>query len=61
MGPTAESPSPRASPRKERFTALFRAEHGYVWGTLRRFGVSERDVEDVSHELFLRVYDKLDD
>lgn len=32
-----------------------------MWGTLRRFGVSERDVEDVSHELFLRVYDKLDD
>jgi RNA polymerase sigma-70 factor (ECF subfamily) len=48
-------------PRKERFTALFRAEYGYVWGTLRRFGVSERDVEDVAHEIFLRVYDKLDD
>lgn len=48
-------------PRKERFTALFRAEYGYVWGTLRRFGVNERDVEDVAHDIFLRVYDKLDD
>lgn len=50
-----------AGPRKEQFTALFRAEYGYVWGTLRRLGVSERDVEDIAHEIFMRVYDKLDD
>ncbi len=48
-------------PRKERFTTLFRSEYGYVWGTLRRFGVSERDVEDIAHETFMRVYAKLDD
>jgi RNA polymerase sigma-70 factor (ECF subfamily) len=50
-----------ASDSRQRFTALFRAEYGYVWGTLRRLGVSERDVEDVAHELFLHVYGKFDD
>lgn len=44
----------------ERFTALFRAEYGYVWGTLRRFGVNARDAEDVAHDVFMRVYGKLD-
>lgn len=47
--------------RKDQFTALFRAEYGYVWGTLRRLGVNERDAEDIAHEIFMRVYDKLDD
>ena len=32
MGADAAS----SGPRKEPFTALFRAEYGYVWGTLRR-------------------------
>ncbi|MDB4993636.1 MAG: polymerase sigma factor RpoE [Myxococcaceae bacterium] len=46
--------------RNARFTALFRAEYGYVWGTLRRFGVNDRDAEDVAHEVFMRIYDKLE-
>lgn len=37
------------------FRAVFDAECGYVWTTLRRLGVAERDVEDVAHETFLRV------
>ncbi len=37
------------------FRAVFDAECGYVWATLRRLGVAERDIEDVAHETFLRV------
>ncbi len=45
--------------RAQAFRAIFQAELGYVWGTLRRLGVSERDAEDVAHDVFLRVYEKL--
>src|SRR5580658_2891468 len=37
------------------FRAVFDAECAYVWTTLRRLGVADRDVEDVTHETFLRV------
>jgi RNA polymerase sigma-70 factor (ECF subfamily) len=37
------------------FRALFEAECAYVWTTLRRLGVAERDVEDVAHDTFVRV------
>lgn len=37
------------------FRAVFDSECAYVWTTLRRLGVAERDVEDVAHETFLRV------
>jgi RNA polymerase sigma-70 factor, ECF subfamily len=37
------------------FRAVFDAECGYMWTTLRRLGVAERDVEDVAHETFMRV------
>jgi RNA polymerase sigma-70 factor, ECF subfamily len=37
------------------FRALFDAECAYVWTTLRRLGVADRDIEDVAHETFLRV------
>lgn len=53
--------TPRGDPAlNERFTALFRSEYDWTWGTLRRLGVSERDSEDVAHEVFLRIYDKFD-
>jgi RNA polymerase sigma-70 factor (ECF subfamily) len=45
-----------APPRPE---VLFREQFRYVWSTLRRLGVEERDVEDVTHEVFLRVYAQL--
>jgi RNA polymerase sigma-70 factor (ECF subfamily) len=43
------------------FRALFEAELGFVWNTLRRLGVAERDVEDVAHETFVVVSRLLDD
>src|SRR6266536_1038596 len=38
------------------FTALYEAELTYVWHTLRRFGVHERDLEDLCHDVFVAFY-----
>jgi RNA polymerase sigma-70 factor (ECF subfamily) len=35
---------------------LFRVHFDYVWNTLRRLGVPERDLEDVAHDTFLQVF-----
>jgi RNA polymerase sigma-70 factor (ECF subfamily) len=40
-------------------TAVFRQEFRYVWSSLRRLGVHLRDLEDVTHEVFVRVHDQL--
>lgn len=40
-------------------TAIFQQEFRYVWNTLRRLGVHERDLEDMTHEVFVRVHDQL--
>jgi RNA polymerase sigma-70 factor, ECF subfamily len=57
MPPALETALSSASAQS--FRAIFQAELGYVWGTLRRLGVSDRDAEDVAHDVFLRVYEKL--
>jgi RNA polymerase sigma-70 factor, ECF subfamily len=41
------------------FRQLFDTELAYVWHTLRRLGVRERDLEDVTHDVFLAVHRKL--
>ena len=41
---------------RDRFEAVFEAEFSYVWTSLRRLGVYERDAEDVAHELFMEVF-----
>jgi len=38
------------------FELLFDREFSYVWNTLRRLGIYERDLEDVTHEVFLQIY-----
>ncbi len=38
------------------FTALYEAELTHVWHTLRRFGVHERDLEDLCHDVFVAFY-----
>jgi RNA polymerase sigma-70 factor (ECF subfamily) len=53
-------PQPRA-PEPVDFTALFHAESSYVWTTLRRLGVRDRDLEDLVHEVFLVVHRHLSD
>jgi RNA polymerase sigma-70 factor (ECF subfamily) len=57
--------SPPASPevdaeRVRRFRALFDGEFAYVWTSLRRLGVPARDLEDVTHDVLLEVYEQLD-
>jgi RNA polymerase sigma-70 factor (ECF subfamily) len=39
--------------------AIFQREFRYVWNTLRRLGTQERDLEDMTHEVFVRVHDQL--
>jgi RNA polymerase sigma-70 factor (ECF subfamily) len=41
------------------FRAVFDAQSGYVWCTLRRLGVRDADLEDVCHEVFVSVHDHL--
>jgi RNA polymerase sigma-70 factor (ECF subfamily) len=61
---------PRAEPTRDHattpasddpFTALYRAEVGYVWRTLRRLGVRARDLPDLTHEVFVIVYRRMHD
>jgi len=42
------------------FRRLFDAHFDYVWHVLRRLGVAPNDLEDVTHDVFLTVYRKLD-
>ncbi len=38
------------------FRAIYDAEFGYVWHSLRRLGVAERDLEDLAHDVFVAFY-----
>ena len=38
------------------FPRLFASEFGYVFHTLRRLGIPERDLPDVTHDVFLQVH-----
>ncbi len=56
-----EAPSePPREPERPEFGALFAAHFDYVWHALRRLGVREADLEDVTHDVFLVVFKKLD-
>ena len=41
------------------FRRLFDMHFDYVWRSLRRLGVPARDLEDLTHDVFLRVYGQL--
>ena len=43
------------------FGTIFVRDLGYVWTSLRRLGVPNRDLEDLSHDVFFRVYQRLAD
>lgn len=55
----ALQPPPTASP--EELQRIYRAELGYVWSTLRRLGVWEKDLPDAAHDVFVVVHRKLPD
>jgi RNA polymerase sigma-70 factor, ECF subfamily len=62
---TLPVPGARAEPKEAEqpppaFHEVFAAHFDYVWHTLRRLGVRDADLEDVTHEVFLAVFRKLD-
>jgi RNA polymerase sigma-70 factor, ECF subfamily len=56
----ATAPSEPAPGGPWDLAAIFELEFRYVWNSLRRFGVHERDLEDVTHEVFVRIQDQLE-
>lgn len=46
---------------RKSFREVFEEHVAYVWTTLRRLGVEERDIEDVTHDTFVRVAAHLDE
>lgn len=56
-------PAPERVPRVEDldFRAIFERDFGYVWNSLRRLGVANRDLEDLTHDVFFRFYERLAD
>ena len=43
------------------FDGVYDSELGYIWNTLRRLGIPDRDLEDVAHDVFVVVHRKLAD
>jgi RNA polymerase sigma-70 factor (ECF subfamily) len=43
------------------FRELFTAEFAYVWNSLRRLGIPDRDLEDLAHDVFIHVYKRQSD
>ena len=55
--PTPTPPLPGPGPHlPPTFRAVFLEHASYVASSLRRLGVRERDLEDVTHDVFLAVY-----
>jgi RNA polymerase sigma-70 factor, ECF subfamily len=42
------------------FRTFFEEHFSYVWNSLRHFGVHANDLEDLAHEVFLRVHERFD-
>ena len=60
--PPAEPQSPGTAPHlPPSFRALFLEHASYVANSLRRLGVRDRDLEDLTHDVFLAVYRHLGD
>lgn len=53
---TDTRPSSQASTMQETFRVFFEEHFDYVHRSLRRLGVQERDLEDVTHDVFLEVH-----
>jgi len=48
-----------AVPAAPNFRELFDANFSYVWNSLKRLGVAERDLEDLAQQVFLQVLGQL--
>ncbi len=53
--------SPRAKSPALDVGSLFDQHFDYLWGTLRRLGVHDADLEDLVHEVFLKIHLRRDD
>jgi RNA polymerase sigma-70 factor (ECF subfamily) len=54
---TADSENP---PAGAAFAEVFEAHFDYVWNSLRRLGVREGDLEDLTHDVFFAVHRRFD-
>jgi RNA polymerase sigma-70 factor (ECF subfamily) len=43
-----------------RFRVIFETGFDYIWNAIRRLGVAPSDLEDISHDVLLDVYRKID-
>ena len=59
MAVTTLGRSTQAENVGEDFRRFFDEHYDYVWTSLRRLGVQERDLEDLVHDVFLEVHAKL--
>lgn len=50
-----------ATSRPTSFDAVFRAEHDFVWRTLRHYGVPDAALDDATQDVFVVVHRRLDD
>jgi RNA polymerase sigma-70 factor (ECF subfamily) len=41
------------------FTAIYAQQFGYVWQSLRRLGVRNSDLPDLTHDVFVRAYRRI--
>ncbi len=57
-GPVAPAGADAA---RERFTALYHEHFDYVWSSVRRLGVPPQHIADVTHDVFVTVFRKLDE
>jgi RNA polymerase sigma-70 factor (ECF subfamily) len=46
-------------PTREEFAGLYHQQFGYLWHTLRHLGVPERELPDVTHDVFIVIYNRL--
>jgi RNA polymerase sigma-70 factor (ECF subfamily) len=51
----------RATVARSDFGTVFQEHFNYVWNSLRHFGVHRNDLEDLTHEVFLRVHERFDE
>jgi RNA polymerase sigma-70 factor, ECF subfamily len=47
---------PRVSDPPSGLQSVYEEEVGYVWNSVRRLGVREADLEDVTHDVFLKAF-----
>ncbi len=58
--PRARKPPPNGAAARPQFSAVYAEHAAFMWRSLRRLGVADKDVEDACQEAFLVAHKKLD-